>query len=161
MRRGVPVRNWSRLQYMAMERPLVYVSATCEHSRNLLSLMERTGFADAYSFVNVDKAKDLPSFVDRVPLLFDGASVVTDEELFNMFSDASSAVASDNPAPERIEPADTMCGSAFETSYDSVGGVGDGRQEAMKRDSCWRLDEAHERIRTPECEPMPKRGQES
>lgn len=149
------LHDW--MQY-EMERPVVYVSASCKHSRHLVALMERTGFADSYAFVNVDTEPRLPKFVDRVPLLYDGVTVVTDEDLFEMFSDASAAVAQpSNGNPSQIEPADTLCGSAFETAYDTVATAG----HVHKRDSCWRLDEPHEKIATPECQPMPERDRKS
>ena len=137
---------------------MVYVSAACDHSRNLLNLMERTGFADSYSFVNVDTERRLPKFVDRVPLLYDGNAVVTDEALFDMFSMSSTAAAQPNTQQGRIEAADMLCGSAFETAYDVVDTAGD---EVATRDSCWRLDEPHAKIMTPECQPMPDRDQKN
>ena len=139
-----------------MERPVVYVSAACSHSRNLLDLMERTGFAGSYSFVNVDTERRLPKFVDRVPLLYDGNAVVTDEALFDMFSMSSTAAAQPDTHDGRIEAADMLCGSAFETAYDVVA---TGDAEVATRDSCWRLDEPHAKIVTPECQPMPDRDQ--
>ena len=136
-----------------MERPVVYVSPACKHSRALVSLIEKTGFADAYAFINVDRERRLPAFVDRVPLLYNAASVVTDEALFEMFSDATSADAKPDRGLSQIEAADSMCGSAFQTAYDVVQ---DGCS-AIQNDSCWRLDENHEKITTPECQPMPER----
>jgi hypothetical protein len=150
---------------------VVYVSGACKHSRNLLDLMERTGFADSFSFVNVDTLRKLPRFVDRVPLLYDGSSIVTDEDLFDMFNFSSPAAARDGPtntAPGmggraggivggKVEAAESLCGNAFETTFDDVSGVG---QRAGMRNSCWRLDEAHDRIETPECQPMPSRDKD-
>lgn len=136
----------------------MYLSASCKHSRTLLDLMERTGFADSYAFVNVDRARKLPRFVDRVPLLYDGNKVVTDEDLFDMFTNAfASAETSGRPeAGTQIEAADSLCGSAFQTSYDVISsGI------PTKRDSCWRLDESYDKIVTPECQPMPSRDQKN
>lgn len=144
-----------------MERPVVYVSASCNHSRSLLDLMERAGFADSYSFVNVDKERRLPKFVDRVPLLYDGNAVVTDEALFDMFCQSTTAAAqpgSHHACDGHIEAADSLCGSAFETAYDVVATEGG---EVPTRDSCWRLDEPHAKITTPECQAMPNRDQKS
>jgi hypothetical protein len=121
--------------------------------------MERTGFADSYSFVNVDNERSLPKYVDRVPLLYDGNAVVTDEELFDMFYMSSSAAARPGTAHANggsIEAADTLCGSAFETSYDAVTTEG---SQAPVRDSCWQLNEPHDQILTPDCQPMPSRDQ--
>lgn len=157
-----------------MDKPIVYMSATCRHSRELLGLIEKTGFADAYSFVNVDRARKLPDFVDRVPLLYNGATIVTDQSLFNMFADATSVVGttqgashhtatrhpqSSKPtqagvAAPNIAPADTLCGGAFSSMYSLVSGEG---SKSLRADSCWRLDEHHESIDTPDCEPMPSR----
>lgn len=134
----------------------MYLSASCKHSRALLDVMERTGFADSYAFVNVDRERRLPRFVDRVPLLYDGNKVITDEALFDMFTNACASTDAPGTAGDcPIQAADSLCGSAFQTSYDVISNG----TPVNQRDSCWRLDETHEQIVTPECQPMPSREQ--
>ena len=134
-----------------MSVPVVYVSAACNHSRAILQLIERTGFADAYSFVNVDKAKGIPRFVDRVPLLYDGVNVITDSQLFDMFVNVTneSAGAQSPMAPE-IAPVDS--GTGFGGAFSRLDGSSDnlGIQSA----GSW-LNSPPERIETPDSEPLP------
>jgi hypothetical protein len=136
-----------------MSVPVVYVSAACNHSRAILQLIERTGFADAYAFVNVDKAKQIPKFVDRVPLLYDGVNVITDSQLFDMFmSVTGQAAGSPSPMAPEIAPVDSAMGTGFGGSFSTLDGTNDnlGIQSA----GSW-LNSPQERIETPDSEPLP------
>ena len=133
-----------------MSSPVVYVSPSCQHSRALIGLIKKTGFAEAYSFVNVDKAPRLPKFVDRVPLLYDGASVVTDSALFDMFTSPTSASAT--ALPPSIAPLDSASSGAF---VDALRLDDDSGSVEPVSTGAWLHSE--QRIETPECEPMPKK----
>lgn len=134
---------------------MVYVSAKCAHSRSLIKLVERTGFADAYSFVNVDTARGLPPYVDRVPLMFDGTNVVTDERLFDLFSGASgssSARAATNA--DESAPVNAL-GSAFASSFGRLDGSDISEMGGIQSQAAWLHDT--QKIETPDSEPFPSK----
>ena len=83
------------------DAPIVYVSPSCNHCRALLDVLNRSGKGNTCRFVNIDAVQRLPTFVDRVPLLFDGTSVHTDSALFDLFQKptAADAVAAVDPGP--------------------------------------------------------------
>lgn len=140
------------------DAPVVYVSPTCPHCRALLTQIKRSSHSDSCRFVNVDEALRLPRFVDRVPLLFDGESVYTDEPLFKLFPmrskrqsaphDAGTDLTQD--AVAAVDPGPGLGGS-FSSAFAGLDGA------EAPAGNMWLVDGAHDAIETPECEPMPKK----
>lgn len=102
--------------------------------------IEEVGMSSAYEYVDASKVRVLPQYVDRVPLLFDGQTVTSDEDLFNLFKGGA--------IPSSNGPVD----SKFSASYSDIEGI------SSKLDNVWDLESEYEPITTPECEPMPKKG---
>lgn len=129
----------------------MYVSASCKHSRKLVQMIDRTGFAEAYSFVNVDTVRDIPAYVDRVPLLFDGTNVVTGVTLFDMFSGVGQTAGT--PGTPEIRPLDSTSSCGLGSRLD---GNGEEDDSVIASGASW-LHKPPERIETPDSEPMPSR----
>ena len=67
-----------------MNKPTLFYSERCEFSREIRSTLQKNSVIDNYTLVNVDNNdQQIPSFVDRVPLLFHNNKVLHDEGLFN------------------------------------------------------------------------------
>ena len=66
------------------EEAIVFVSHKCPHSAEIIKLIEETDLKMTFNFVDVRSLEKIPSFVDRVPLLFTkDEKVFHDEELFS------------------------------------------------------------------------------
>ena len=135
-----------------MARPVVYVSARCKHSRQLVELIERAGVADAYTFVNVDQTRRIPKFVDRIPLMVYDNQIFTDDALFELFLQPQPQP--QDPQSMDVDPADNLCSGNFSETYSLL----DGSHSGQRLDTCWRLDQCHEKIDTPESKPFPEKG---
>ena len=68
---------------MSTEKPVLFYSSHCSHSDELLQNMFKCNIKDKVEQVCVETAKSIPSFVDRVPLLYFDGKFLVDEELFN------------------------------------------------------------------------------
>jgi len=66
-----------------MNKPTLFHSKHCAYSREICTLLEKHSLTDSYEMINVDEISKLPSYVDRVPLLFHNNKVLHDEGLFN------------------------------------------------------------------------------
>lgn len=130
---------------------MVFVSPTCEHCRSLMTVIEQSGIGDSYRFVNVNKAKSLPPFVDRVPLMFDGRDVHTDKELFDIFRRPRPG-ASARMAQPQVAPSVALGGN-FSSSFSAL----DGGYDDVSGGNLWMVDAEHESIETPDSEPLPKK----
>lgn len=64
---------------------LLYVSSKCQHSAKIVAELRSTGAIESYKVIVVDAMRRhmLPSYVDRVPLMFVRGAVLTDEDLFD------------------------------------------------------------------------------
>ena len=140
---------------MKSDRPVVYVSPTCRFCKALVNAIERSGVGDSYRFVNINREKSLPKFVDRVPLMFDGRDVHTDNALFALFSEAGPAPSSRMAEPQ-VAPSSGL-DSVFSNSFSALddGTMGD----AMGAGNLWLVGEQYDRIETPESEPLPKKDE--
>lgn len=139
---------------MRSERPIIYVSTSCRHCRALISAIERAGVGDSYKFVNVKDAHDLPRFVDRVPLMFDGRDVHTDKALFRMFTGSRPGPSAQMVQPQ-VSPSSGLLGT-FSSSFSALDG--NAEHDDVAAGNLWMVDAAHESIETPDAEPMPKKG---
>lgn len=53
-----------------LSKPIIFYSSFCEHSNQLLTMLVKRNLREKFVLINVDKyARNLPSCVDRVPLL--------------------------------------------------------------------------------------------
>ena len=138
---------------MISDRPVVFVSPSCNHCRRLLQSIEQSGAGDSYKFVNVDKEKRLPRFVDRVPLMFDGHKVLSDESLFQMFESAAPAPTSFMAEP-KVAPSAGISG-VFSSSYAALGADAECLDDQIDAGNLWLVDGKHDGIETPDCKPMP------
>ena len=72
------------------QKNYLFVSNHCQHSKRLLSRLQKTPLIDTFNIVNVDDPRlQLPSFVSCVPTLYIPTKryVLTDKELFQWFDD--------------------------------------------------------------------------
>lgn len=66
-----------------MNKPILYCSENCLHSKELLQHIESKSIADNFQVYIIEKEeKGVPSFIDRVPLLFHNNKILYDEGLF-------------------------------------------------------------------------------
>lgn len=66
-----------------MNKPILYCSENCAHSRELITQIKSKALLDNfYVYVIEKEASRLPPFVDRVPLLFHNNRALVDEGLF-------------------------------------------------------------------------------
>jgi hypothetical protein len=137
---------------MKSDRPVVFVSPSCGHCRALVNIIERSGAGDSYRFINVQTERKLPAFVDRVPLMFDGRDIHTDEPLFRMFSGARPQPSSQMAEPQ-VAPSSGLDG-AFSSSFSPLQGA-ESACGAVGAGNMWLVDGPHDSIETPDSEPMP------
>lgn len=136
-----------------MTEATLFVSSRCPHSRALVGMLDKHGLESAFRFVDVDTATRIPAFVDRVPLLYTGRDVVTDEALFDYVSQrAGDTPPREGPTDPSIAPADNLCGGPFSESYSLLTNT-----EPKRMDNTWRLDEDHGKIPTPDSDPFPEK----
>lgn len=138
---------------MKADKPVVFVSPSCKYCKSLIERIDRSGAGDSYRFVNVNREKALPKFVDRVPLMFDGRNIRTDSDLFDLFREAGPGPSSTMAAPQ-VAPSSGLEGvfsNSFSALDDAVAG------DTMQAGNLWLVDESHDSIETPECKPMPEK----
>lgn len=131
-----------------------------------MAMIERTGGKGAQievrRFVNVKKAASLPGYVDRVPLLFDGRKVVTDDALFGLFSqprrvESNSAIKTHREAG--VSPSSGL-ENAFSTAFSNVDDDA-GDANALGCGNMWLVNGDYDAIDTPESEPMPTKDSQN
>ena len=73
-----------------LKKPLLFYSLYCDHSKSILSYIARKGIKSAFLLINVDRHQaQVPAFIQSVPSLFTGDSVLVDDDL-SRFIDAES-----------------------------------------------------------------------
>jgi len=106
------------------QRALLFFSLYCEHSKGLLSYIARKGMNKMFMFVNVDKHRPIPPFIDRVPfIILPDKSTLSGENLFGYVEKVAQSVNNENINAYF----DNEMGSSMSDSYsyldDSASGV--------------------------------------
>jgi hypothetical protein len=66
-------------------KPIIFYSGYCEHSNEILMILTKNCIKDSFKLVSVDELgmKNIPKFVDRVPMMFYQDKILSDEDFFN------------------------------------------------------------------------------
>ena len=65
-----------------MSKPLLFYSNTCNHSKLLIDRVNKLNITNIFLMICIDTyMRLLPSFVDRVPLIYDNTQIYTDEAI--------------------------------------------------------------------------------
>jgi hypothetical protein len=66
-----------------MQAPTIYYSKFCDHSKELITDILKANLIRNFNMICVDEVTEVPSFVDRVPLMYYEKKMLVDEGLFN------------------------------------------------------------------------------
>lgn len=78
---------------MTATSAIVFVSEKCPHSQELVKYIQNKDFNFTFNFVDLRSLDEIPSFVDRVPLIFtEDEKVLHDEELFQFVQSVERSV---------------------------------------------------------------------
>ena len=76
------------------QEAIVFISHRCPHSAEIVKLIQETDLQIKINIVDIKSLDKLPSFVDRVPLLFtQDEKVYHDEDLFKFIQSQEKTVA--------------------------------------------------------------------
>jgi len=113
---GVPATSKSRA--------LLFFSLYCEHSKALLAFIARKGMNKLFMFIDVNKHRPIPQFVDRVPfLILPDKSTLANDMLFTYVENVAQSLTKENINAYF----DNEMGNGMSDSYsyidESVGGI--------------------------------------
>lgn len=78
---------------MTTSSAIVFVSEKCPHSQELVKYIQGKEFNLRFNFVDLSSLEEIPSFVDRVPLIFtEDEKIYHDEALFEFVQGAEKIV---------------------------------------------------------------------
>lgn len=64
------------------KKPLLFYSLYCDHSKGVLSYINRKGLKSSFLLVSVDKhSHSIPSFIVKVPCIYTGDKVLSDDDV--------------------------------------------------------------------------------
>lgn len=124
-----------------MNKPVLYYSQNCTYSKEILDLLKNSNLVDQYELTCIDSMRKLPTFIDRVPIMFHNNKVLHDEGLFNYMEHVS-------------KPAVSVEAFTLDTSIsDQFSFIGDANQESMMNQSFLEISDKGEfrdqKIETP------------
>jgi hypothetical protein len=65
-----------------LKKPLLFYSLFCDHSKGVLSYINRKGLKESFLLINVDKYNyNVPSFIVRVPCIYTGTQVIINDDV--------------------------------------------------------------------------------
>jgi hypothetical protein len=91
-----------------MNKPILYCSLHCDHSKELLKYIKAKSIIDNFNiYIIENETKKLPAFVDRVPLMFHNNKMLFDEGLFIYINSIKSQREEINPFTVESSISDT------------------------------------------------------
>ncbi len=101
---------------MNLDKPILFYSNYCQHSREILNLLQKNNVIDSVILVNISSSKyKVPSFIKSVPTIYFNKQVLTDTELEHFIN--SNVINNNNNTIDAFFPSEMNSGIGYSYSY--------------------------------------------
>jgi glutaredoxin-related protein len=100
---------------MAVNKPILFYSNYCQHSREIINLFQKNNVIDSFMLINISAQKyKIPSFIKSVPTLYFNKKTYSDNELESFINDN---IINKNNSIEAFFPSEMSSGIGYNYSY--------------------------------------------
>jgi hypothetical protein len=101
---------------MNLDKPILFYSNYCQHSREILNLLQKNDVIDSILLINISSSKyKIPSFIQNVPALYFNKKVLIDNELEDFIN--KNIINKNNNTIDAFFPSEMNSGIGYSYSY--------------------------------------------
>jgi hypothetical protein len=101
---------------MNLDKPILFYSTYCQHSREILSLLQKNNVLDSLLLINISSNKyKIPSFIKSVPTIYFNKQILSDSELENFLN--NNIINKTDSTIDAFFPSEMNSGIGYSYSY--------------------------------------------
>ena len=141
-----------------MSKPLIFISGYCDYCKELMTNLMKNNIQSKFDYVNVDEGKEIPLFVDRVPLMYFDKKILFEDGLFEYIEKLKTTLLTKD---DQIKPfmIGEMSNHSLSDPYSYLGESNDSKNEPTFEKNYGHIGMDDQKIYTPEEENVKERNQ--